>query len=433
MDKKIEKKFWTSGRIILVLCFLAALSAMTYLFASRFGKTIYKVDPTRMTFSKVGYGEFREYYPFDAKVEPVTSIYLDVETGGRVDRIFVKGGDFVKKGDLILRFSNTQHERGLIDSERALLETLDIQRNTQFKLAESKLVLQETLLDLNYQTLKAEEKMRRYKMLGEKSGLLSEEEYKTVEDDLLYNKNRKKLLQARMEQEEQLSNIQLEQANQSIKRLNTSMDLLTKTVESLDIKAPIAGFLSTIDAEIGQTIGPGKRIGQIDLLDKLKLRAGIDQYYISKVAVGIKGKFSLNGTDYAVEVQKVYPEVKENKFMVDMAFSGDMPGGVKRGQTLTVELDFSETGKSLTAAKGGFYNETNGKMVYLISSDRKSAYRTSIRAGRQNPRDVEILEGLREGDWIITSSYDEFKDKSKDKDEWYSQLLFTAPIQLGQQ
>jgi HlyD family secretion protein len=396
---------------------------VAYLYVSRSGKSRLKVDSSRMTFSKVGYGDFREYYPFDAKVVPVTSVYLDVETGGRVDAIFAEGGKFVQKGDLILRFSNTSLQRSSIDSERGLLETLNIQRDTQFNRAQNKLLLKDQLEDLNYQILKLEDKYKRSGGLGERSGVLSEEEYKTVKDELEYKKTKKALLEERIRQEDQLGQTQLEQANKSVTRLNKSLDLLAKTVESLDVRAPISGFLSSIEAEVGQNIAPGKRIGQIDLLDKLKLRAGIDQYYIAKVQVGTKGKFSLEGTAYAVEVLKIYPEVKDDKFTVDMGFVGEMPTGIKRGQTLTVELDFSESGKSLVVSKGGFYNQTNGRWVYLISEDRRSASRTNIRTGRQNPRDVEVLEGLRDGDWIITSGYDSFNEVDT--------LVFAQPVQPG--
>jgi len=423
MDKAIKRKTWTTGRIVLIFCMLLVITSIAYLYASRSGKSRLKVDSSRLTFSKVGNGEFREYYPFDAKVEPVTSVYLDVETGGRVDAIFAEGGRFVQKGDLILRFSNTSLQRSSIDSERGLLETLNIQRDTQFNRAQNKLLLRDQLVDLNYQILKLEDKFRRYGALGQRSGVLSEEEYKTIKDELEYRKNKRELLEERIRQEDQLSQTQLEQANKSVDRLNKSLDLLAKTVESLDVRAPISGYLSSIEAEIGQSIPAGKRIGQIDLLDKLKLRAGIDQYYIAKVQVGTIGKFTLEGKSYSVEVQKIYPEVKDDKFTVDLAFAGEIPAGIKRGQTITVELDFSESGKSLVVSKGGFYNQTNGRWVYLISEDRLSANRTNIRTGRQNPRDVEVLEGLREGDWIITSGYDSFNEVDT--------LMFEQPVQLG--
>ena len=423
MDKPIKKKTWTPGRLVFIAISLLVVGSLVYLFAARSGKPRLRVDPSRMTFSKVGYGEFREYYPFDAKVEPVTTVYLDVETGGRVDQMFAEGGKFVNKGDPILRFSNASLQRSSIETESRLLENLDIQRNTMFTREQNILIQKENVLNLDYQISELERKYKRYHDLGDYSNVISEEEFQRVRDELTYKKRQKELLEERIRQEERLSQIQLEQANKSIDRLNKSMDLLAKTVDSLDVRAPISGYLSSINAEIGQNIGPGQRIGQIDLLDKLKLRAGIDQYYISKVALGTKGKFSLEGNTYGVEVQKIYPEVKDDKLTVDMAFVGEMPTGIKRGQTLTVELDFSESGKTLVLPKGGFYNQTNGRWVYLVAEDRRSAYRANIRTGRQNPRDVEILEGLREGDWVITSGYDSFNAVDT--------LIFPQQVELG--
>ncbi len=427
MDKAIEKKTWTAGRIILIACFLLIIASAIYLFAVRSEGSRLKVDSswmTRITFSKVGYGEFREYYPFDARVEPVTSVYLDVETGGRVEEIFVEDGKFVNEGELILRFSNANLQRNSIDTETRLLENLNIQRTTQLQLEQNKLMLKETLLQLNYQISEAEHKYRRFRVLGEESGVISEEDYQLVRDELTYLKNRRDLLEQRIEQEERLSQIQLDQAKISIERLNISRDLLEKTVESLDVKAPISGYMSSIDAQIGQNIGVGSRIGQIDLLDELKLCAGIDQYYLRRVEIGTRGKFKLDGEDYEVEVQKIYPEVREDRFDVDLAFVGETPKGIRRGQTITVELDFSESGKSLMVSKGGFYNQTSGRWVYLIAEDRQSAQRVDIRTGRQNPQHVEVLEGLRDGDWIITSGYDAFNEVDI--------LLFPEPVQPGE-
>ncbi len=423
MDKPIQKKTWTPGRIILIVCSLSIIASLAYLFAFRPEGSRFKVDTGRLTYSKVEFGEFREYYPFDATVEPVTSVYLDVETGGRVEEILAEDGKYVQKGDLILRFSNAQLRRTSIDTETRLLETLDIQRNTQFTLEQNKLIHKERLLDFNYQIADLERKFRRYSNLGEDSKIISDEDYQRVKDELEYRKNQRDLLEERIQQEDRLSRIQLEQANKSIERLNLSLDLLAKTVESLDVKAPISGYLSSINAEIGQNIVAGTRIGQIDLLDKLKLRAGIDQYYISRVTQATRGRFSLDGNSYEVEVQKIYPEVRNDRFDVDMIFLDKMPEGIRRGQTITVELDFSEMGKSLVVSKGGFYNQTNGRWVYLIAEDRRSAYRADIRTGRQNPRQVEVLEGLKEGDWIISSGYDSFNEADI--------LMFGEPVQLA--
>ena len=414
MDRTIEKKRWSVGRIILIF--------FIYLIVSRSGTTRLKIDPTRMTVSQVKYGDFREYYPFDGTVVPVTSVYLDIEEGGRVEEIFVEGGQSIQKGERILRFSNDTLQRNSIDTETRLLENLDTLRNTQFNRAQSKLLLRDTLLDMNYKILKLEKKHKRYKVLKEDDIVLSDEQYEDVSDELKYQIAKRDLLKERIKQEDMLSEKQVEQANKSIERLSVSLDLLAKTMDSLEVRAPISGHLSSINAEIGQTISRGQRIGQIDILDRLKIRAGIDQYYNSKVNADTKGKFSLDGKSFEVAVMKIYPEIINNQFNVDMAFIGDPPEGIKRGQTLTVELDFSESEQRLMVTKGGFYQETGGRWVYLISEDGKTAGRVDIRLGRQNPRYVEVLEGLKEGDMVITSGYDTFKEADT--------LIFDEPIDL---
>jgi HlyD family secretion protein len=422
LDRAIKKKKFPPGRIAIIAVACLIIIFLAYLAMSRSGGTRLKVDPSRLTTSKAEIGEFLEYYPFDGTVVPVTSVYLDVEAGGRVDEIFVEGGKYIQKDDLILRFSNASLQRTSIDTENQLLKNLDELRNTQINIAQNKLNLKDLLLDLNYQILDLEKKYNRYKALMAENSVISEQDYETVRDELTYRKGKRDLLKERIRQEDILGEIQLEQANKSIERLNRSLDLLSKTVESLEVRAPISGYLSTIDAEIGQTIPHGQRIGQIDLLDRLKVRVEIDQYYIAKVAVGTKGKFILEGNAYEVEATKIYPEVVNNVFVVDMAFLGDPPKSIKRGQTLTIELSFSAPEKSLMVKKGGFYQQTGGRWAYLISEDKKSARRVNIRLGRQNPRYVEILEGLKAGDWIITSGYDTFKEADS--------LIFAAPLSL---
>jgi HlyD family secretion protein len=422
VDRAIKKKIWTPGRIIMIVAACAFITFLTYQVTTRSGKNRLKVDPSRMTISKVENGEFLEYYPFTGTVEPVTSVYLDVEKGGRVEEIFVEGGKYIQKGDKILRFSNSDLQQNSIQTETQLLKNLDELQNTQITIAQTKLARKDELLNLNYQIQDLEKKFARHKILKEEKVGISDEEYENTRDQLKYMKDKRDLLEERIKQEDLLNAKQLEQANSSIKRTNLSLDLLEKSVESLVVKAPISGYLSSLDAQIGQNAQPGKRIGQIDVLDNLKIRVKIDQYYISKVAVGTKGNFTLDEKTYEVTVSKIYPEVKDNVFEADMSFANDPPKTIKRGQTLTIQLIFGEPAKSLMVAKGGFYQETGGRWVYLISKDQKSATRADVRLGRQNPRNVEILEGLKEGDWVVTSGYDTFKEADE--------LIFTGELNL---
>jgi HlyD family secretion protein len=391
---------------------------------SRSGSWHLRVDSSRLTTAQVHEGAFLEYYPFDGTVEPATSVYLDVEQGGRVEEIVAEGGQHVEKGDLILRFSNATLQRTAIDTETQLLYNLDIQRNTQYDRQQSTLLLKESLLDLDHQILDEQNKFRRYdKLIKDGNTALSVEAYETVRNQLRYLQDRRALMAERIRKEEQLSARQIAQAKQSIDRLNTSLELLGRIVKSLEVRAPIAGYLSTINAQVGQNVTPGQRIGQIDLLDKLKVSVSVDQYYISRVHVGTMGRLFLDGQTWDVRVQKIYPEVKQGVFMADAVFVGPLPASLKRGQSLTIELTFGAPSRALVVSKGGFFQETAGRWVYLVSKDGHSARRTDVRLGRQNPLQVEVLEGLRAGDQIVTSSYETFNHADE--------LQFTAPINMG--
>jgi HlyD family secretion protein len=421
MDRVIEKK----GRTPLQWGLMAAGTVLAMVVAwqlvSRTGSNRLRVDATRVTVGAVQKAEFREYYPFDGTVEPAVSVYLDIEEGGRVEQIVAEGGQPVKKGDLILRFSNAQAQRTAIETETRLLETLDAYRGTEFTSSQSTILRQEALLELDHQIIDVEAKFRRYDaLMGTANSPISREVYETTRDQLKFLKDKRNLMQERMKQEEQLNDNRLKLARDSISKLNESRELLNRIVKSLDVRAPISGHLSTIDAQVGQNINRGQRIGQIDLLDRFKIRARIDQFYISRVQVGTPGHVNLDGRNWDVEVQKVYPEVKQNTFEADVTFSGEVPPTLKRGQTVTVELSFGSPAQSLIVPKGGFYQQTGGRWVYLIARDGKTARRAEVKLGRQNPRQVEVLEGLREGDLVLTSGYDAYNNADE--------LRFSEPL-----
>jgi HlyD family secretion protein len=411
MDRVIEKKGRSPTQWVLLAAGGIALLFIAWQLFARTGGSRLKVDVTRLTTAVVEKGEFREYYPFDGTVEPATSVYLDVEQGGRVEKIFIDGGQQVQKDDLILRFANVAAQRNAIETETRLLDSLDTYRNTEFNKSTSSLQRQDMLLDLDHQILDLESKYRRYDALMKTpNSPISMEQYETTRDQLKYLKDKRDILAKRISQEEIMSTNQLAQAKQSIARLTESMELLSRTVQALEVRAPIAGYLSTISAEVGQNVGAGQRIGQIDVQGGFKIRTRIDQAYITRVQAGTPGQVQLDGKNWDVEVQKIYPEVKQNVFEADVVFKGELPPSLKRGQTVTVELSFGSPSQSLMVAKGGFYQHTGGRWVYLVAADGASARRVDVRLGRQNPRQVEVLEGLREGDRIVASGYDSYND-----------------------
>jgi HlyD family secretion protein len=422
MDRPLEPRRGATGRLLWAVIGLAFVATLAWLVLDRAGSTTMRVDPTRLTLARVEHGQFREYFPFDGTVEPLTTVYLDIEEGGRVEEIFVDGGHYVRQGDLILRFSNATLQRNSIDTETRLVENLNTLRNTQLTLAQNALLLEEALLDLNHRIREQETLFARYEGLINAPGGttdLSREAYERARDELAYLRDRRELLRARIAQEEILSRQQLIQAEQSIERLTLSLELLNRIVDSLEVRAPISGFLSSIDARIGENVNRGQRIGQVDVLDVYKVTVRVDQFYISRVDVGTTGRLTLDGETYPVTVQRIYPEVVNDAFRVDVGFAGAVPPNLRRGQRVSVEMSFGEPSQSLMVARGGF-QQAGGRWVYLVAEDRQSATRAPARFGRQNPRSVEVLEGLKEGDLIITSSYDLFNAADE--------LRFSEPI-----
>jgi HlyD family secretion protein len=409
MDRTIEKKGWSPLRWAISAAAGILVILVLWQLVSRTGSSRLSVDPSRLTTAQVRNGEFLEYYPFDGTVQPATSVYLDVEEGGRVEQIIDDGGQHVEKGDLILRFSNAALERSTIQAESQLLYNLDIQRSTQHDRAQNVNLLKETLLDLDHDILDAQNKDRRYAtLIKEGNAAISQEQYETQHNQIQYLQKKRDLMAERIRQEDAASAREIAEAQKSIDSELTNLKMLQDIEKSMEVRAPIAGYLSTIDAQVGQNITAGQRIGQIDLLDKLKVNLSIDQFYISRVQVGTIGHVNLDGRTWDVKIQKIYPEVKNSAFAADAVFIGETPDSLKRGQTLTIELTFGAPSHTLIVNKGSFYQETSGRWVYLVSKDGRTARKTAVRLGRQNPLQVEVLDGLQEGDRIITSGYDTF-------------------------
>ncbi len=411
MDKPIAARKWRPGAIVLVAGLAIASLALISLTIASSGRTRLSIDGERLSVSQVRRGELEEYVPIDGRVQPSTSVFLDLAEGGIVEQIAVESGNPVRKGDLILRFANNAAQKENIETETRLLENLNELRNSKISLTTSNLMLQEQLLDLQYTIQDLEARYARAEQLMKSEHPpLSRQEFESLRDQLAYQRNKRALLRERIRKESELERQQTAQIEVSISRVNRNLEVLTRIAESLAVRAPVDGQLSSLTAEAGQSFQRGERIGQIDQLDSFKVQADVDQYYISKVAIGQTGKFEMDGRHYQLRVSKVYPEVAQDAFQVDLMFVGDVPAGIRRGQRLQIDLSLSESRTTNIIDKGGFYRHTNGRWVYRVASDGRSARRTNVVLGRENPQSVEVLEGLEVGDWVITSSYEGLND-----------------------
>ena len=423
MDRAVERLRWTPKLVATIATVGVSLTlALGLVLDAR--STSLTIDSSRITVAKVEAGLFIEYIPILGKVEPIKTVFLDAVEGGQVQDIFVDDGRPISKGDLILRLSNAALQKDSISTESRLLENINTLRNTRIGLAEKELILKEQYLDNQFQISQLEKQHRRYtQMIVESRDSLAEVEFERIADELDYRRDKRGVIQARIEQERALREQQLTQVDATIAQVNDNLRIVGEMLENLNVRAPISGHLSTLKVELGQSIMQGENIGQIDQLHSFKISAQVDQHYISKVEVGQMGDFSFAQGRHELRIVKVYPEVSNDVFEVDMEFVNTIPAGLKRGQSLQINLSLSGAVDSRVLAKGGFYRSTGGRWVYAVTDDGAGAVRRDIRIGRQNPRYFELLDGLQVGDVVITSSYDGF--------DGAVELEFSSGIEVG--
>ncbi len=407
MDRVLAKKKWSKKRILTIAGILGvvSLAAASIIFTS--GKSRLNVNTERITISEVKSGPFQETIPVNGVVLPITSIYLDAVEGGRVEEKYVDDGAVMKKGEPILRLSNTDLELSLVNQETSvynLLTQMQISQNAARQNTIGKLT-QET--DVESELIEAERLYKLNKKLYEQKAI-GLQEFKQSENNYNYLRQKKNLADQVLKEDSLSVKQEVNQARQSYQRTQNALDVMRKKVGDLIVRAPVDGQLTSLDAEIGQSKNKGERLGQIDVLSGFKVRVDVDEHYISRIYTGLLGGFTLAGKDYKLKIKKVYTQVTNGRFQVDMEFEGEVPKGIRRGQTLQIRLAFSDEVQAVQVAKGGFYQQTGGNWIFKVSDDGKTAYKVDIQLGRQNPDFYEVLEGLKPGDKVVTSSYENY-------------------------
>ena len=409
MDRIVKKKKWSRKRLLTIggVAALVLLIVLSYLYTS--GKSKLNVDAERITVSEVKKGPFQETIPVNGVVLPLTTIYLDAVEGGRVEDKYVDDGTIVKKDQPILRLSNTDIELSLVNQQTSvynLLTQMQIARNAAQQNTTTKL---NQMTDVESQLKEAERIYKLDKNLYDQK-VIGLQELRQAENNYNYYVQKKKLTEKLLEQDS-ISNLQqIDQTKKSYVGSQTALNVMRKKVGDLIVRAPIDGQLTSLDAEIGQSKNKGERLGQIDVLSGFKVRADIDEHYISRIITGLYGIFTFANKDYKLVIKKVYTQVTNGRFQVDMEFVGEVPKGIRRGQTLQIRLAFSDEVEAVQVAKGGFYQQTGGNWIFKVSDNGKTAYKVDIQLGRQNPDYYEVLSGLQPGDKVVTSSYENYGD-----------------------
>jgi HlyD family secretion protein len=370
------------------------------------------VEADKITISTVAEGDFQDFIPVTGTILPRTTFYLDAILGGTVENKYVEEGTMLKKGDKIIQLSNTNVQLSTFQQETFTYQQINDARNTRLQIEQNSNALQNALVSANYSLINSGEIFDRQKAMWEKK-LISLQDYQQAENNYHLAIEQHKLADQSFVADSILKQAQLTQIAASIDRLQKNLELIRQNIDNLTVRAPISGQLTSLIAETGQSKAPGDQIGQIDALDGFKVRADIDEFYIARVAKELHATVEIDAKNYSLIVTKVYPQVTNGKFQVDMEFDGTVPEGIRRGQTLQIRLQLSERTKALLLPRGGFYQKTGGQWVFILNNSGSEAVKRSISLGRQNPDYFEVLSGIKPGDKVVTSSYDNFGEVDK--------------------
>ncbi|MCB9283289.1 MAG: HlyD family efflux transporter periplasmic adaptor subunit [Lewinellaceae bacterium] len=412
MDRRIEKKTWTWPRIALIaIAAMAVLWIGTRIFKSA-GTTRLQVQTERILLDTVQRGIFQEFIPVTGVVLPIRSVVIAASEGGKVEEKFVEDGAMLRTGQPILRLSNSDLQLNYLNQEADIVNQINQIQNMSLLRDQQSLNLKETMLDVEYRLALSGKRLERNKMLLE-TGSISRVELEELEEEYNSLLRRRSLLGKTLEKDSLSGLIQEQQMENSLDLMRRNLEIARQSLDNLMVKAPIDGQLSGLSPELGESISRGMQIAQIDDLRNFKIRVRIDEFYISRIFPDQEGTFLYNGVAYRLQIKKIYPQVANGAFEADMSFVGEFPTAIKRGQTLSVKLELSAEEEATLLARGGFFQKTGGKWVYVLDPATGRAVRRTIRLGRQNPNYYEVEEGLQVGDVVVTSSYENFGEKDE--------------------
>ncbi|MEZ5198588.1 MAG: HlyD family efflux transporter periplasmic adaptor subunit [Bacteroidales bacterium] len=412
MDKVIEKKKWTAKKILNISLISIFIIFILYLLFFRDKRSKLYVDKSQITIATVMADKFQEFIPVDGVVFPKNTIYIDAVQGGFVEKVYVEDGAILEKGDTILKLSNANMELSLMEQETRIFEAINNLQNTKIGLEQNKFRRQSEIVDLQYQIDLAKVDFDRKKQLYDEK-VISDKEFEDAKRD--YDFTFKQLhISMELKKLDSISAATRSiQINHTMNRMEKNLDMLRANLENLFIKSPTDGQLSSFSVEIGETKTAGEHLGTIDMKDGFKLKANIDERYISRVYIGQEAEFDFAGVTYNLSIGKIYTDVTNGSFQVDLFFEGAEPDQIKRGQTLQLRLSFSSASDAIIVKRGGFFQETGGNWIYIVDASGEFATKRKIRIGRQNTTYYEVMEGLEPGEQVIISSYDSFGAKEK--------------------
>jgi HlyD family secretion protein len=411
MDKVVARKGLKKEHKIAIGVLLVLIAALVfYMLAPAANSQTIAAD--RITISNVARGRFDDFLPLRARVEPSVTVYLDAVEGGRVEQRMVEDGAVVQAGQLLAVLSNSDLQLNVLARQTEVTQQINSMRSQELSLSQTRLANQRALIEADLQAQQARRQYDVQRPLAQK-GYVSQKQFQDSRD--IYNASRERVSILRRQQatDERLQSSQLAQLRASTTALNQSLHLARASLDALNLRAPVSGQLTSFSIQVGQSFNRGERLGQIDSAGANKLRAQVDEFYLGRVVEGQIAAADVGGRPYRMRVAKIYPQVRNGAFEIDLTFVGGEPANLQRGQTVQIRLTLGDPTPALLIPAGAFYNETGGNWVFVVSPDGGSAVKRQVRLGRRNSEYIEVLSGLEPGERVITSPYTGFAERDR--------------------
>lgn len=412
MDRKIEKKRFTWQRILIIAIAVAAAAFFISNYYKNAGVSKLNVQAERLLLDTVHTAIFQEYISVTGVVLPIKTVQLDAIAGGKVEEKYVEVGAMVKQNDPILKLSNPDLLLNSLNQEANVIAQINQIRNTSLLMEQQSLALKEQALNVEYLIDLNQKRLKRNRKLYADQ-VIAQVEMEELEDEVENLDRRNQLLKATIRKDSAYQALQQIQMQSSLDLMERNLEITRQNLDNLLIRAPIDGQLSGLNLEIGELVATGENIAAIDKLDNFKIQVRVSEFYISRVFLNQKGSFEFAGERYFMAITKIYPEVENGAFLVDMIFTGEAPEGIRRGQSVSVKLQLSAEKESKLLARGGFYQSTGGNWVYVYDPSSGVARKRNIQLGNQNPNFYEVLEGLEDGEIVVVSSYETYEKKDE--------------------
>jgi HlyD family secretion protein len=411
MDKVVAARgLPRNARIAIGAALVLLLAILFWVFAPSANSQ--SVATERLTISTVSKGRFDDFLPLRARVTPLVTVYLDAVEGGRVEKVLVEDGAMVQQGQLLAELSNSDIQLNLLRSQSDVSREINSMRSQELALAQTQIGDERAVIDAQLAADKARRQYEVQKPLADK-GFIPAKMFNDSRDEYLSAQRRAAVIRRAQATNRRLQGSQLAQLRASNASLSGSLDIARATLDALNLRAPVAGQITAFSIQVGQSLNRGERLGQIDSAGRNKLVAQVDEFYLGRVEPGQVATVETGGKTFKAKVAKIYPQVRNGAFEVDLHFIGAEPAELQRGQTLQVRLTLGDPTPALLIPNGAFYNETGGAYVFVVAPDGDAAVKRTVRLGRRNAEYIEVLEGLEPGERVITSPYTGFADRDR--------------------